>query len=314
MGYEMLFEGGAISVAGEFFSDGLLESSTMFKDNQCSIELLDISLKDFHIIQGKQSAKKDSAILINFEHSFFVTHFVLSSRQGQNSVPANSNNTYSAYYQNKDQSEQGAIDAGQHYEFLELAFRQSFLQSLIDQDQPYSDALYSHFHCEDYSASPRLPILPEMHQCISDISKNEFSGSLQQLYLETKATELFLLQVQAFQKGPGSAPTKLKNRDIELLHQARLYVEQNYHEPCTIIDLARRVGMNQTKLKNGFKELFGNTIFGYLRDLQMEKARQLLLDEKMYVNEVSDQVGYKHPQHFAAAFKRKFGILPSELK
>jgi len=128
-----------------------------------------------------------------------------------------------------------------------------------------------------------------------------------------KASELFLLQVQALEKMPVRR-TKLKARDIECLHEARLFIEKNYYTPCTIIDLPRTLGINQTKLKCGFKELFGNTMFGYVKDLQMEKARQLLLDGKLYVNEIADRIGYKHPQHFAAAFKRKFGILPSELK
>jgi AraC-like DNA-binding protein len=46
----------------------------------------------------------------------------------------------------------------------------------------------------------------------------------------------------------------------------------------------------------------------------MYEAHRLLLDEQMYVNEVADLVGYKHPHHFTAAFKRKFGIMPKELK
>src|SRR5690606_27424647 len=166
---------------------------------------------------------------------------------------------------------------------------------------------------EEYRTAPKRPIQPTMFQCINDINSDLFTGSLQQLYLETKAAELFLLQIQALKNNPVTI-TKLKARDIECLYEAKLYIEKNYHTPCTIIDLAKIIGINQTKLKSGFKELFGTTVFGYVKDLQMEKARQLLLDEKLYVSEVADQIGYKHPQHFAAAFKRKFGILPSELK
>lgn len=74
------------------------------------------------------------------------------------------------------------------------------------------------------------------------------------------------------------------------------------------------VGINQTKLKSGFKQLFGTTVFGYLTDIRMEKARLLILSEKKNVGEVADLVGYQHPHHFAAAFKRKFGYSPGKLK
>ncbi len=151
-----------------------------------------------------------------------------------------------------------------------------------------------------------------MRACIQEMDACPFTGVLQRLHLETKATELLLLQIRDLPAMPELA--HLKAKDIECLQEARAYIERNYLMPCSIIDLARKIGINQTKLKSGFKELFGNTVFGYVRDLQMEKARQLLLDEKLYVNEVADQLGYKHPQHFAAAFKRKFGILPSALK
>ncbi|MDR6784983.1 AraC-like DNA-binding protein [Pedobacter africanus] len=68
------------------------------------------------------------------------------------------------------------------------------------------------------------------------------------------------------------------------------------------------------KLKDGFKALFGTTIFGLVRELRMVNARRLLLDEKLQVNEVAEKVGCQHPHHFAVAFRRRFGILPGTLK
>lgn len=315
MGYKMQLESNAVYIEHAFFSPQLLESTTVFEDGIVTTELYDVSLNQFHFIHGRQTAQIDSAISIDFDTSFCVTHFVLNNTfHTEKSPPAASSvNTYSTYHQDKNRPETGLIEANQEYEFLELACRQCFLKRLIDEDQPYSDKLYNNFYTTDYASSAKYPILPSMLQCIQDIKGNVFTGSLQQLYLETKAAELFLLQVQALHN-QSNVVSKLKPKDIEYLHEARLYIERHYQTPCTIIDLARIVGINQTKLKSGFRELFGTTVFGYLKELQMEKARQLLQEEKLYVSEVADQLGYKHPQHFAAAFKRKFGILPSELK
>ncbi|MCU7692910.1 helix-turn-helix transcriptional regulator [Haoranjiania flava] len=315
MGYKMQLGEATLFAENDFFSPQLLESTTVYKDDNISMELNDVSLRNFHLMRGKQSSETDSTYSLNFDDSFYVAHFVLNStftNEGLN-LTASCVNTYSAYYQHKEQAEADSITAGQQHEFLELAVQRSFLQKVIDEEAPYSEVLFNSLHKNEYSTAIKCPIMPAMLQCIKDLDSSLFTGSLQQLFLETKAADLFLQQVQSIINNP-VITTKLNNRDISCLHEARLYIEKNYHTPCTIIDLAKIVGINQTKLKSGFKELFGTTVFGYVKDLQMEKARQLLVCEKLYVGEVADQIGYKHPQHFAAAFKRKFGILPSELK
>ena len=67
------------------------------------------------------------------------------------------------------------------------------------------------------------------------------------------------------------------------------------------------------KLKKSFKELFGIPVIEYLYNLKMEHARKMLYEQGMYVSEVSSIVGYKNPNHFSTAFKRKFGVKPSKV-
>jgi AraC-like DNA-binding protein len=141
-----------------------------------------------------------------------------------------------------------------------------------------------------------------------------YSGHLKGLYLEAKAIELFLLQVKQLDQQTGPKLSKLKPTDIERLYAVKEHINKYYDQSCSIIGLAQLAGINQMKLKDGFKELFGTTVFGYINDVRMNEAKRLLLDEKLYVNEVADRVGYKHPQHFTIAFKKKFGIAPKELK
>jgi AraC-like DNA-binding protein len=74
------------------------------------------------------------------------------------------------------------------------------------------------------------------------------------------------------------------------------------------------IGLNDFKLKKGFKELFGTTVFSYLNELKMDYAKRLILDEKKTIYEVAMTLGYSEPHHFYAAFKRRFGYSPGELK
>ncbi|NJK75120.1 MAG: helix-turn-helix transcriptional regulator [Microcoleus sp. SU_5_6] len=84
----------------------------------------------------------------------------------------------------------------------------------------------------------------------------------------------------------------------------------NIESPPSLLELAKKAGINDYKLKIGFREVFGTTVFGYLRNQRMEQARQLLLEQQMNVSEVAQTVGYASLSQFSTAFKHYFGITP----
>ncbi len=143
-----------------------------------------------------------------------------------------------------------------------------------------------------------------------------FQGTIKQIYLEAKCLELIALKLEQLTKIKNVSVKfiALKPRDIEKIHHARDMLISQQENPPTLLDLAQQVGINDNKLKIGFRQVFGTTVFGYLHNHRMEIARQLLQDGKMHVAVVANAVGYANPGHFAAAFKRKFGVSPSECK
>jgi AraC-like DNA-binding protein len=84
--------------------------------------------------------------------------------------------------------------------------------------------------------------------------------------------------------------------------------------PPGLPELARSVGLNEFKLKVGFRVLFGASVFGYLRTQRMDRARRLLAHRELSVTEVAAHVGYQNPSKFAAAFRKHFGFPPSALR
>jgi AraC-like DNA-binding protein len=98
------------------------------------------------------------------------------------------------------------------------------------------------------------------------------------------------------------------------MHEAKEILLARADNPPTIYELAKMVGTNDFKLKKGFKEVFGNTIFGFLLDFKMEKGRKLLRYTNKTTSEIAHLLGYSHPGHFTSAFKKKFGITPSALR
>jgi AraC family transcriptional activator of pyochelin receptor len=83
--------------------------------------------------------------------------------------------------------------------------------------------------------------------------------------------------------------------------------------PPSLTKLADVAGTNTFKLKNGFKELFGTTVFGYLNEVKLVQAKDMLLSG-IQIKEVADILGYSSVQHFGTAFRKKFNTSPGKLK
>lgn len=159
-----------------------------------------------------------------------------------------------------------------------------------------------------------FPITARMKQVLAELRDCPYAGSLKKLFVTAKVMELLALQIDQMTAEP-PASVNLKKADIDKLHAVRDLLSQNLHAPYSIEQLSRLVGLNRTKLQEGFKELFQTTIFGYLTDCRMEQAKELILAGHYdTIAEVSNLIGYKNHQHFTVAFKKKFGYLPRELK
>jgi AraC family transcriptional regulator, transcriptional activator of the genes for pyochelin and ferripyochelin receptors len=156
-------------------------------------------------------------------------------------------------------------------------------------------------------------ITPLMQAALQQVLACPLVGGARRLYLEGKALELVALYAaNAAHPAAQNAPThRLRPDDVERIHAARDLLLARLDQPPTLHELARQVYLNEFKLKQGFKQVFGTTTFGYLHQARMERARALLRDGRLNVAEVAAEVGYACPSRFAAAYKRAYGILPS---
>jgi AraC family transcriptional activator of pyochelin receptor len=158
------------------------------------------------------------------------------------------------------------------------------------------------------------PITPQMKQILSEMRACPYAGVIKRIFLEAKVCELLTLQIDQMTAGK-TIQSSLKKADVDKLHEVKELLLQNLNDPFSIEQLARMVGLNRTKLQEGFKEVFKNTVFGYLTDQRMERAKDLIMNGQYEtIAEVSNLIGYKNHQHFTVAFKKKFGYLPRELK
>ncbi|WP_010275317.1 helix-turn-helix transcriptional regulator [Paenibacillus senegalensis] len=164
------------------------------------------------------------------------------------------------------------------------------------------------FFCTQVADAPQISLIVEqMKQC-------PYSGALRRLYLEGKAYELLAFHLDHAGAKREQSKSQLTAEDIRCLYEARQFLSHTWRQPPSLVELARLCGLNDYKLKLGFKELFGTTVFGYVRSLRMNEARKILEEGKVNVSEAASMVGYHNFSHFSALFRKTIGYNPSEVR
>jgi AraC-like DNA-binding protein len=153
-----------------------------------------------------------------------------------------------------------------------------------------------------------------MQATLQQILHCPFQGLTQQMYLEGKVWELIALHLAQAIETPSREPKSLRADDIERIYYAKDVLVARLDEPPSLIELARLAGINDHKLKVGFRQVFGTTVFGYLHDYRMERSRQLLESGDLNIAEAAKAVGFVNRSHFAIAFRKKFGVNPRDYR
>jgi len=103
----------------------------------------------------------------------------------------------------------------------------------------------------------------------------------------------------------------IKSYDVPAIKHAREIIEKNITDHWSLEILAAKVGINNFKLKVGFKQLYNDTPYQFLIKLRLEKASRLLLDTDLSIKEVADRIGFDSYRGFSKAFKNNYGVLPT---
>ncbi|HEY9737857.1 MAG TPA: AraC family transcriptional regulator [Trichocoleus sp.] len=222
---------------------------------------------------------------------------------------------YLFYLPNLDEIECNA--ARQRLQLLKICYSPDFLRSFGVPTESLPNALQQVLEqgsqARFYQALGALT--PQMRQCLQQILNCSYSGLVKRMYLESRVLELLSLQLVQWPSETPSDPNPkvLRRDDVERLHQAKSILLQA-HQPPSIAELARQVGLNEYKLKLGFQQVFGTTVFGCLRSHRMMQAKQFLADEAMSVAGVAQAVGYTSQSRFCDAFKRTYGLTPRDYR
>jgi AraC family transcriptional activator of pyochelin receptor len=145
------------------------------------------------------------------------------------------------------------------------------------------------------------------------IIDTRITGSMRVVYLGGKALELAAVAVDQITNERPARRTRLTSQVIEQIHAARDLLLASPQHPPSLNELARKTGLNPTKLTLGFRRIFGTSVFDYLKEHRLQEAYHLIHSGEKSVAEAAYLVGY-NPAHFSGLFRKRFGILPSSLR
>ena len=275
-------------------------------------EGLELEIFDCTLDQRLMIDHLDSPASLNFHFHLFGQHEDLETTVG-NKEYALYGSGLSPKHRN-DALEQRALEIAIHLE-------PQMLSSFIGQEDGLPVGLRHLVRPVEQERYTRVGIVtPAMETALWQMLHCPYRGWLKRIFLESRVLELVALVLEqelAIQASNGVVgreidrpPLPLKPGTLERIYQAQTLLHQTLHQPPSLPDLAKQVRLNEFTLKQGFRQVFGTTVFDYLHEYRLEQARRLLELGDRKVADVAETVGFASRSYFASAFKQKFGLNP----
>jgi len=195
------------------------------------------------------------------------------------------------------------FNCSEKYHSVDLLIRPDALAALTGEHYQYFDqAIADNYYLKTFPASF------EVIKAAKTLSYRAKNSDGKNLLTQAAAMEYL---GQFLEHVVSAGVTRISKRRQKQLTTAKERLLQDLCKAPTIPELAREVGMSQCDLKKGFREQFGSSIYALFQKERMELGKTLLQNRN--VTETARQLGYSNTSHFSAAFRKQFGVLPSQV-
>jgi AraC-like DNA-binding protein len=160
----------------------------------------------------------------------------------------------------------------------------------------------------------QVPLSPTLLHIVNSLLRSPYRGGVRLLHAEAKALELLCEVLSGTAVHKQELQLRTSESEARQLDFARHMLASQLSSLPRTRDVARAIGMSESKLKRAFKARFGVTVFDYGTECRMRHALELLRCRRMSVGQVADAVGYQHQTSFTAAFQQYFGFLPNQAR
>jgi AraC-like DNA-binding protein len=156
-------------------------------------------------------------------------------------------------------------------------------------------------------------ITPQISTVLNQIMNEKLSENVKNLYLKGKIFELLGIYFnESNDMDIEQCPFLADEKNVVKIKMAKEIIIKRMTDPPSLKELSSEVDISLKNLKEGFKEIYGYTVYGFLLEYKMNIASKMLSTKNYNVNEVADQIGYSTSSHFINAFKNRFGTTPNK--
>lgn len=267
---------------------------------------LQISTLDFHLDEEK---------VMHFEGPATFCIAVFLNGSGELSIDSGKAlkiepNMTVVFHSSENVKGRTVFAADSHLHCLDMRYSLEYLSSFGLANLDLLIPMFEHNHSVASITMLAKPTSIKLKMIVKDILECEMTGVARSLYLQGKGLEALAYILNNLEQR-SAAKVKLSRQDHLKVQQAIKLLEQHYEQPWTIARLSKEVGLNQSKLKQGFHLAVQSTVHNYLEEVRLRTAQQLL-EQGNKVIDVCIATGYSNPSHFSKRFKQRFTVKPSQ--
>lgn len=160
-----------------------------------------------------------------------------------------------------------------------------------------------------------LPMDSSIAGLLDNIVHCPYKGEMRNVFIRENLRALMITQLLHFHEvvRPGKiypSERKITPRDEVILSAIKECIDRNFLNPCSLEHLSKKFGINEFKIKHGFRVMFHDSPIRYLQQKRLEFSLSLLRDTDKTIKEIADEIGYSHASNFTLAFTRAFGKPP----
>jgi len=294
----------------------MMKSAFMGKENVAKGSFSEVVIDDDFIVMTYQNENEVVEMLEkDIDSSFIQFHFCLKGsckfvfNQGNYGLDIKDEQSLLLY--NPKQDLPICVKSNPHSWLVSILISIKKFHGLFSQEADYITFLSDDNKDKKYYNNGK--ITPSMAIVLTQLIHYNLNASIKNLYFKGKAFELLSLYFHRNEEADiEQCPFLIDEANVIKIRKAKDIIISRMAEPPTLQELADEIGLSLKKLKEGFKEIYGDSVFSFLFDYKMEFARKLLESGDHNVNEVGLKVGYSTASHFIAAFKKKYGTTPKK--
>jgi len=271
--------------------------------------------EDFILLKLQNEGMEDRHVQRMVDRSFIQFHFCLKGsgkfvfNEGRYALEVQEEQSLLLYNTQTDLPLNLELRPGTWMISVIMSIRK--FHSLFSREASYIHFLSAENRDKKYYAQEAIS--PAIAVILSQVMNYNLHPTIESLYLRAKVYELMALYFnRSGNYDVEQCPFLADEENVKKIRKAKGLVISRMTEPPSLKELSDEVGLSLKKLKEGFKEVYGDSVYSFLFDYKMEYARKMLETNQYNVNEVGLKVGYSTASHFIAAFKKKFGTTPKK--